>query len=132
MLSLVPGEACSSLWCAGLSLQWLLLLWSTGSGAPRVAVVHGLCCPPACGIFPSWGRMHVPCTGRQILNHWTTRESSSFLCTGTEFPILRMFWYILRWNKALRKDSKQGKPYGRGGLLFCQPVGHSRDPWQLR
>ena len=66
--------------------------------APRVVVVHGLCCPTARGIFPSWDWTHVPCTVRQILNHWTTRESSSFLFTGTEFPTLWMFWYILRWN----------------------------------
>ena len=37
-----------SLWCAGLSLQWRLLLWSTG----LIVVVHGLSCSGACGIFP--------------------------------------------------------------------------------
>ena len=33
---------------AAFWLQWLLLLWSTGSGV----VVHGFSCPAACGIFP--------------------------------------------------------------------------------
>ena len=33
-LSLVAGSrGYSLLWCAGFSLWWLLLLWSTGSGA---------------------------------------------------------------------------------------------------
>ena len=31
-LSLVAASGgCSSLWCVGFSLRWLLLLWSTGS-----------------------------------------------------------------------------------------------------
>ena len=37
--------------CAGLSLQWLLLMRSTGS----VVVAHGLSCPVACAIFPDQG-----------------------------------------------------------------------------
>ena len=48
-------------------LQWFL---SIGS----VAVVHGLSCPVSCGIFLEQGRTCVLCTGRRILNHWTTRE----------------------------------------------------------
>ena len=54
----------------GFSLRWLLLheawalglraqeLWSSGSGAPR----HG-------GSFWGRDRTHVPCFGRQSLNH---------------------------------------------------------------
>ena len=47
----------SSLWCAGLSLQWLLLLRSTGSrrAGSRVVVAHGPSCSAACGIFPDQG-----------------------------------------------------------------------------
>ena len=50
----------SSLWCAGFSLRWLLLLWSTGSrhvgfsscGAwASIVAAHGLSCSVACGIF---------------------------------------------------------------------------------
>ena len=33
-----------------------------------------LSCPAACGIFPDQILNCVPCTGKQILNHWTTRE----------------------------------------------------------
>ena len=43
----------SSSQCAGLSLPWPLLLWSTGSRrAGSVAVAHGPSCSAACGIFP--------------------------------------------------------------------------------
>ena len=36
----------------------------------------GLSCPGACGILVPQLRdqTHVPCIGRQILNHWITRE----------------------------------------------------------
>ena len=38
------------------------------------AMVHGLSCPSAGGIFPrDW--THVPHTGRWIPNHWTAREA---------------------------------------------------------
>ena len=39
-----------------------------------VAVVHGLSCSEARGIFLDQGLNPVPCVGRWILNHWTTRK----------------------------------------------------------
>ena len=39
-----------------------------------VVVVHGLRCPATSGIFLDQRLNPVPCIGRQILNHWTTRE----------------------------------------------------------
>ena len=52
-----------SLWCAGFSLQWLLLLRGTGS----VTLWQ---------VDSSWTRdqTHAPCIGKWILNHWTTGE----------------------------------------------------------
>ena len=44
-----PGVQASQLWCTG-------------------------CCFATCGTFPDQGRTWVPCIGRQILNHWTTKE----------------------------------------------------------
>ena len=52
-------EGCPSLQCMGFSLQWLLLLQSTGSRCSGfssssmglVVVVQGLNCSKACGIF---------------------------------------------------------------------------------
>ena len=51
-------------------------LRSTGSRHwASVVVVHGLQLP-LWHMESSWtrGRTHVPCIGRWILNHWTTRE----------------------------------------------------------
>ena len=48
-----------------------LALGATGS----VVVAHSLGCPEARGIFPGQGWNRCPCIGRQILNHWTTREA---------------------------------------------------------
>ena len=45
-------------------------LQHTGS----VAVVHGLSCPMACGIFLDQGSNPCPLHCRQILIHWATRE----------------------------------------------------------
>ena len=54
----------SSLWCTGFSLQWLLLLRSTGSRQAgfsscgmqvSVVVAHGLSYFAVCGIFPGQG-----------------------------------------------------------------------------
>ena len=75
-LSLVAASrGYSSLLCAGFSLQWLLLLWSTGSRhAGSVVVAHRLSCSAACGIFPDQGSNLCPCIGRWILNHCATRE----------------------------------------------------------
>ena len=51
----------SSSWCAGLSLQWPLLLRSTGSRrAGSVVVAHGPSCSAACGIFPDQGSKPCP------------------------------------------------------------------------
>ena len=77
------------LWCVGFSPWQFLLLQSTGSGGhASVVVVHGLSSLAGCGILPNWGLnpcplhwqaasltlSHQGSPGRQILNHWTTRE----------------------------------------------------------
>ena len=76
-----------SLQCVGFSLRWLLLLWSMGfrcvgfsscgSRVPEVRLsscVSGLVAPRHVGSSRTRARTRVPCIGRQILNHWTTRE----------------------------------------------------------
>ena len=51
----------SSSRCAGLSLSWPLLLWSTGSRRTgSVIVAHGPSCSAACGIFPDQGSNPCP------------------------------------------------------------------------
>ena len=61
-LSLVVASGGHSLSrCAGLSLSWPLLLWSTGSRrAGSVVVAHGPSCSAACGIFPDQGSNPCP------------------------------------------------------------------------
>ena len=61
----------------GFSLQWLLLLQSTGSrvrGFRRCSMQVELPC--SMWDFSSLirDRTHFPCIGKQILNHWTSRE----------------------------------------------------------
>ena len=58
-----------------------LLLWqSTDSRrVGSVVAAHGPSCPMACGIFPDQGSNPSPCSGRQILNCWTTRDAPVFL-----------------------------------------------------
>ena len=61
-LSLVAASGGhSSLWCAGLSLSWPLLLRSTGSRrAGSVIVAHGPSRSTACGILPYQGSNPCP------------------------------------------------------------------------
>ena len=61
-LSLVAASrGYSSLWYAGFSLWWLLLLraWALGARA-SVVVVQGFSCSAACGIFPDQGSNPCP------------------------------------------------------------------------
>ena len=112
--------------CTGFSLQWVLLLQSTGCRA-SVVVVHGLCsvqalvlvahglsCPAARGIFPGHLQIRdltcVPFIGRQILNHWTIREvPNSF--TGLEDKL----------GVTLDKEVPEGGIEGpsRALVIFC-------------
>ena len=59
------------LWYTGFSLLWLLLLRSVGS----VVAAHGLIAPWDVESFWTKDWTYIPCIGRWILNHWTTREA---------------------------------------------------------
>ena len=88
----------SQLRCVGFSLRWLLLLWSMGSrcvgfsscdtwaqqlwlAGSRVQAQQLWCtslvAPRHVGSSRTRERTRVPCIGRQILNHCTTREVPS-------------------------------------------------------
>ena len=85
----------SSLRCAGFSLRWLLLLRSTGSRRAGFSSCGtwaqqlwlegsrakaqqlwrtGFIAPQHVGSSRARARTRVPCVGRRILNHCTTRE----------------------------------------------------------
>ena len=83
----------SSLWC-GLLSAVALLLQSTGSWPMgSVAVAHSLNCSRAHGILLTRDLAHVPCIGRQILNHLTTWEAiiSFFIYFETSFFFFHSF-----------------------------------------
>ena len=115
--------------CTGFSLQWLLLLQSTGCRA-SVVVVHGLCsvqalvlvahglsCPAARGIFPGHLQIRdltcVPFIGRQILIHCVTKDSAFhyFLIPWLQGP---------RTSKRFRGTCPQG-PGRQIGLSHSLP-----------
>ena len=88
VLQLWQAESTFKLQGVGL-LLWLLLLGSTGSGASRLQELwltgsrlqaqylwyySGLVALRHVGSSQTWDRTHDSCIGRQILNHWTTRE----------------------------------------------------------
>ena len=99
-LSLVAASrGYSSLGCVGLSLRWLLLLrstdsrhtgfsscgaqaqwlWLVGSRAQAQLWCMGLAAPRHVGSSWTRAQTHVPCIGRQIINHCATREAHHFL-----------------------------------------------------
>ena len=49
--------------------------WALEHSAGSVVVARRLSCSAACGIFPDRARTRVPCIGRRIFNHCTTREA---------------------------------------------------------
>ena len=87
----VASRGYFQLWCTGFS-WWLLLLPSMGS---RLCGLQwfwcmGLVTPRY--VESSWSRdqTHAPCIGKQILNHWTTREVPSFYIL-IHFPLFPVF-----------------------------------------
>ena len=78
----------SSSRCAGLSLSWPLLLWSTTSRRAGSAVVaHGPSCSAACGIFPDQGSNPCPL-------HWQADSQPLRLQGSPNFFLNK--WLLLR------------------------------------
>ena len=59
---------------AGFSLQWLLLLQSTGSRAQARLWHMGLAAPWHVQSSRTSDQACVPCIGRRVLSHWAIRE----------------------------------------------------------
>ena len=53
-----------------------------------VVVVQGPSCPVACGSLQTRDRTRVLCSGRKILNHWTSREAQSFFFVFSAFCVM--------------------------------------------
>ena len=87
--------ACGIFRCSSHSLVMAHELQSTQTS---VVATPGLSCSTACGIlgwqvgsqFPNQGSNLCPCTGRQILSHWTTREACSSALLNDSFSGYRI------------------------------------------
>ena len=81
---------------ADVPSQGLLLLWRRGSSARGLQQLRcmGLVAPQHADSFQTRDGTHVPCIGRQMLNHWTTRE-----CLQLYLHV----WQFLTCNKAQSK-----------------------------
>ena len=90
--------------CAGLSLQRLLLLWSTGS----IVAVHRLSCSGACGIFPGHGLNLSLLHWQGIPYHWTTREAP---------------WSLLREMSLLERAIDDTHSLQQKGVIHVSPGG---------
>ena len=111
-LSLVAASGgYSLLWCAGFSLRWLLLLWSTGSGRTGFSS-----CSTACGIFPDQISNPCPCTGRRILNCCATREVLFF------FTVILYFLKKSLWIGAFEVGWRE----------VCGEGGYASPEWMVR
>ena len=93
----VAGRGSASLWCAGFSLQRLLLLWSTGSGVQTSIVARGLqstgsgavaqglgCSVVACGIFPDQKEPGSPALAGGFLTTGPPGKSLCFLFNSSK------------------------------------------------
>ena len=80
-----PSRGYSLVAVPGFSLRWLLLLQSTGSRVwAQQLWCTGLVTLWHMGIFLDRDQTYVPCIGRRILNHWSTREV--------------LFWFLKHLN----------------------------------
>ena len=98
-LSLVAASGSySSFWCAVFLSRWLLLLWSSGSRRAGFSSCGtraqqlwpaGFAVPQHVESSRTRARTRVPCIGRQILNHCTTREAlgGPFLAEQVHFRV---------------------------------------------
>ena len=76
---------------------------STGSRVvDSVVVAHELSCPVAVEFSRTRESNHIPCIGRQIPNHWTTREvqKNHFIVEPQRQESLARSWMVeslLQW-----------------------------------
>ena len=119
----VSSGGYSLLQCVGFSLRWLLLLWSLGSRCTGFSGCStraqqlwlmgsraqaqqlwctGLVAARRVGSSQTRGQTHVPCIGRQILNHCATSEVLAFCICLFSFNIMfSRFIYIVGYISTL-------------------------------
>ena len=111
-LSLVAvSRGYSSLWCAGFSLQWLLLLPSTGSrrrgfnscgarvqSTGSVVTAHGLSFSLECGIFLDWGSNPNPALAGGFLTSGPLGKPLSSTLISSQWRGIPCSWADKREN----------------------------------
>ena len=121
---------CSLLRFTGFSLQWLLLLRSTGSGCSgSIVVAHKVSCPTACGIFPDEGlNLHLlHC--RRIFYRCTIGDAL--------LTVLRSMKPYSSFKTHLTGGISRLPPSSRSAIYTCvrasfdctQCLGHIHCPW---
>ena len=81
------GLSFSQFYCAGFSLQWILLLQSTGSRLrASVVLAHSPAAPQPAESFWTRDGLCVLCTGMWILIHSATREVLELTAFNFPFP----------------------------------------------
>ena len=104
-----------------------LVVELTPSSAGSVVTAHRLSCPMACGSSQTRSQIHLPCIGKWILNHWTTRE----VCVST----FKLWSFIKAWiiNNRYVLIPSLGFPGDTSGKEpTCQCKRHRRcrfNPW---
>ena len=141
-LSLVAASGgYSSLQCVGFSLRQLLLLWSMGSrrmgfsscGTWAQQLWHtGLVAPMHVESSQTRDGTHVPCIGRQILNHCATREVPKQILEYTFFflPLFstQMLSYSTSCTSHLIKPEDYFIPIYKGAPFFFNAATLYRSP----
>ena len=67
---------------------------------------------------PTWHWTRIPCIGRWILNHWTTRELPGLLIT---WLLKRVYYYYYLKNDSIRCYRKNlNEPFGQPNICRCE------------
>ena len=88
-----------------------------------------------CGIFPDQGSNHVPCIGRQILKHWTTREVPPCLFRIVSLMLLWTCQFVypvpamMISSGGSMRIGYQGRVPGEGENPFIRWIPVSRSGW---
>ena len=129
LLWLLASWGCSSLWCLGFLLWWILSLWSTGSRAHSRSSCGLRVAPQHVESSKTRVQTRVPCIGRQILNHCATEKVllnmsyCQILSTmGTHVPGFTVLAVTQEYSRTWRG------PLTPPGVLHQQRLGLVRTP----
>ena len=88
-LAVLSGELLSCCGAQALGAQASVAVTRRLQSPGSVAVVHGLVAQRHVGSSQTRDQIHVPCTGRQILNPWATQEFHQCLFIMVTFTYIK-------------------------------------------